>query len=229
MGARLVISVTGEINPLNGANFLGPGGSKRMDEFSTDTNSEIAEAAGDETIAGELKLPEGDATEAPMTKASELVRSQAMPPETSPRVATRNGPVERLDYKSHSYRLAVTSILDMLAGETIFRGPAPGHGITSESLSALTMGLSAPEDMIGRKAVFDMEPSRGHETLVITPYQRALESIPRPATRSVSVSWVVEPSDGETQRQSMARFRVKGMVKGTWQHTTAFLGKCVLQ
>lgn len=226
--------VTDDFNPLDGANFHGPGGGKWIDGFSTDASSELVEAVANETIAnetiaGELKPFEGDATDVPMTKASNLVQSQAILPESPLQVETKGRPMERIDYKSHSHRLTVTSMIEMLAGETIFRDSAPGHRITSESMGALAMGLSAPEDMTGRKAVFDLEPFKGNETLVITPYQRALESIPRPAMRSMSVSWVVEPSDGETQRQSMARFRVKAMVKGMWQFTTTFLGTYVLQ
>ncbi|KAI0837772.1 heterokaryon incompatibility protein-domain-containing protein [Hypoxylon sp. FL0890] len=87
------------------------------------------------------------------------------------------------------------------------------------------------DDTCQRQAIFDIDGNAGGQTIVLTPFQMTLESIPRPAMRGMSVSWVVETVDENAENgnkktiESMERFKVKGMTKGMWQLTLAVSGR----
>ncbi|KAK7423534.1 hypothetical protein QQX98_000992 [Neonectria punicea] len=80
-------------------------------------------------------------------------------------------------------------------------------------------------EVMNRRAVFDVDGGLGEDTMVLTPFQMVLESIPRSPMRSMSVSWVVEATDsveGNANREDNVphqRFIAKGMVRGMWTFT----------
>ncbi|KAI1206855.1 heterokaryon incompatibility protein-domain-containing protein [Annulohypoxylon truncatum] len=74
------------------------------------------------------------------------------------------------------------------------------------------------EKSASREAIFDIDGTPDGETLVLTPLQTILESIPRPAMRAMSVSWVVDmvyQGNGDTEK---TKVRVKDKVQGMWEH-----------
>ena len=71
-----------------------------------------------------------------------------------------------------------------------------------------------------QRAVFDIEGDASGQVLTLTPFQKRLETLPRPVTRSMSVSWVVQPvpnhvdgSEGEGEET----LTTVGMVRGMWK------------
>ena len=77
-----------------------------------------------------------------------------------------------------------------------------------------------------QRAVFDIQGDTSGQVLVLTPFQKRLETLPRPLTRSMSVSWVVQPvnplSSG-SEGLEFGRFggeetlKTSGMVRGMWK------------
>ena len=57
-----------------------------------------------------------------------------------------------------------------------------------------------------QRAIFDIEGDTSGQVLVLTPFQKRLETIPRPETRGMSVSWVVQPISRFTGPQDEADF-----------------------
>lgn len=90
-------------------------------------------------------------------------------------------------------------------------------------LTCLGMDQPSPpgKDAPGRRAVFDLDDSIDDAPLVLTPFQMVLESIPRSAARSMSVSWVVEPKPGApTDGPGVEEaHQVRNMVPGMWDFT----------
>ena len=79
-----------------------------------------------------------------------------------------------------------------------------------------------------QRAVFDIEGDASGQVLVLTPFQKRLETLPRPLTRSMSVSWVVQPvvplSSGSEDMEEYGPpkeweiLKTSGMVRGMWQY-----------
>lgn len=93
------------------------------------------------------------------------------------------------------------------------------------NLSSLAAMLVTPEpDMFLRKAIFNVNVNDGESAMVFTPHQPALESLPRPFLRSLSVCWVVVPHGTRlnNDKEELKIFRVKGMIQGMWRHTIQF-------
>ena len=79
-----------------------------------------------------------------------------------------------------------------------------------------------------QRAVFDIQGDTSGQVLVLTSFQKRLETLPRPLTQSMRVSWVVQPvgspfresegverhewSDGEEM------LKTSGMVRGMWKY-----------
>lgn len=75
-------------------------------------------------------------------------------------------------------------------------------------------------DLLQRRAIFDVGESPQGTVEVLTPFQPVFESIPRPAMRSLSVSWIVErvgDAADDSGKEDGGRFRVTGMTKGMWE------------
>jgi hypothetical protein len=77
-------------------------------------------------------------------------------------------------------------------------------------------------EFLDRRAIFNVDGSRPGGQLILTPFQAQLESVPRAKTRNLSISWIVEPVEGEDvegREEKTNRFRVTGMVPGMWRYT----------
>ena len=78
-----------------------------------------------------------------------------------------------------------------------------------------------------QRAVFDIEGSTSGQVLVLTSFQKRLETLPRPPSRSTRVSWVVQPvgslSSGDEgvewfkRPDGEERLKTSGMVRGMWK------------
>lgn len=88
-------------------------------------------------------------------------------------------------------------------------------------------GRNSPSYLRQQRAIFDLEGDPSGQVLVLTPFQKRLETIPRPEGRGMSVSWVVQPvpnhvdgSEDEgkfgfmTKRETL---KTVGMVRGMWK------------
>ncbi|KAF3805198.1 hypothetical protein GCG54_00010475 [Colletotrichum gloeosporioides] len=98
--------------------------------------------------------------------------------------------------------------------------------------SGLLAGQISASEFTDRRAVFDLGGEDALGTLVLTPFQAQLESIPRSKTRGLSVSWVVEEversEDSGVGEEEEMRFRVMGTVKGMWRFTLLHSGRYTL-
>jgi hypothetical protein len=149
--------------------------------------------------------------------------------------------------QGHQSSLLVRGLLSMLASHVnnIHHELKDKDNLDAESFS-LTQGdqvasiaafLSADpaarsREMFDRRAIFDIDGDVTGSCLVFQPYHMMLESIPRPALRSMSVSWKVErlkggktesiesDADGnETNREES--FTTHGAVKGMWRYNNS--------
>lgn len=94
-------------------------------------------------------------------------------------------------------------------------------------ISADPDGRGSPASLRQQRALFDVEGDISGQILILTPFQKRLETIPRPENRSMSVSWVVQPVshvDGsEDKEEEVDFFRVREtfqtsrMVRGMWK------------
>lgn len=69
-------------------------------------------------------------------------------------------------------------------------------------------GRGSPVSLRQQRALFDIEGDISGQVLVLTPFQKRLETIPRPENRSMSVSWVVQPVshvDGSGDKEELTR------------------------
>lgn len=87
-------------------------------------------------------------------------------------------------------------------------------------------GRGSPAYLRQQRALFDIEGDTSGHGLVLTPFQKRLETIPRPKSRGMSVSWVVQPIphvDGSEDKRKPDFFRIQetfktlGMVRGMWK------------
>ena len=78
-----------------------------------------------------------------------------------------------------------------------------------------------------QRAVFDIKGDTSGQVLVLTPFQKRLETLPRPITRSMSVSWVVQPvplsgrsedMEGPGRPEEEEILKTSGMVRGMWKY-----------
>ena len=81
-----------------------------------------------------------------------------------------------------------------------------------------------------QRAIFDIQGSTSGQVLVLTSFQKRLEMLPRPLTRSMRVSWVVQPVgslSGGSEEEGVKGFRrpdgeevlkTSGMVRGMWKY-----------
>ena len=101
--------------------------------------------------------------------------------------------------------------------------------ITPESIVAFTAAL---KHMDGRKSdsslrqkrgIFDIDGDASGRVLVLTPFQQHMETIPRPETQSMCVSWVVQSisqpieSYNTDSGESEEVLETTGMVRGMWE------------
>ena len=88
-------------------------------------------------------------------------------------------------------------------------------------------GRNSPSYLRQQRAIFDLEGDPSGQVLVLTPFQKRLETSPRPESRGMSVSWVVQlvpnhvdgsEDEGEigfmTKRETL---KTVGMIRGMWK------------
>jgi hypothetical protein len=145
----------------------------------------------------------------------------------------------RLQPHSYASSLMTTKMMEMMTEHVTLTmdgksdselDPVQRHMLTLPiHMSSVVNMLVSPEpDMFSRKAIFEVDVTEGESRpMIFTPHQPALESLPGPALRSLSISWVVVPygtksGDGE---QASDIFRVKGMTKGMRRFTGQFASR----
>ena len=81
-------------------------------------------------------------------------------------------------------------------------------------------GRNSQSSLQQQRAVFDITGDTSGQVLILTPFQKRLETLPRPETRSTSVSWVVHPLSHLNESQDEGdteTLRSSGMVRGMWK------------
>ena len=81
-------------------------------------------------------------------------------------------------------------------------------------------GRNSQSSLQQQRAVFDITGDTSGQVLILTPFQKRLETLPRPETRSTSVSWVVHPLSHSKESQNerdTETLRSSGMVRGMWK------------
>ena len=71
-----------------------------------------------------------------------------------------------------------------------------------------------------QRAVFDIEGDASGQVLTLTPFQKRLETLPRPVTRSMRLSWVVQPVPNHVEGfedEGEETLTTVGMVRGMWK------------
>ncbi|KAF4883654.1 hypothetical protein CGCF415_v015727 [Colletotrichum fructicola] len=147
-----------------------------------------------------------------------------------------------LSSQTHAERLLqislLTKFLDLMNDRFLTSSPESKSAsllrnmIPLQMYSGLLAGQISASEFTDRRAVFDLGGEDALGTLVLTPFQAQLESIPRPKTRGLSVSWVVEEvegsEDGGVGGDEEMRFRVRGVVKGMWRFGLLHSGRYTL-
>ena len=88
-------------------------------------------------------------------------------------------------------------------------------------------GKNSQESLQQQRAVFDIQGDPSGQVLVLTSFQKRLETLPRPLTRSMRVSWVVQPVVSLSRGTKGMNFyeppdedeilKTSGMVRGMWK------------
>ena len=81
-------------------------------------------------------------------------------------------------------------------------------------------GRNSQSSLQQQRAVFDITGDTSGQVLILTPFQKRLETLPWPETRSTSVSWVVHPLSHLNESQDEGdteTLRSSGMVRGMWK------------
>ena len=99
-------------------------------------------------------------------------------------------------------------------------------------LCAGAQGKSIPDVLNAekRRAIFDIDCAVSPGMMVLTPLKMNLEAIPRSRTRSMSISWVVEPvrQCKENGIEGQYKFKAKHLVRGMWPFSTLPTGRYLL-
>lgn len=126
---------------------------------------------------------------------------------------------------SHSKIMLMSSITTEFVDLFLLDDKNPSD-FSQSATSAFAMALRAFIDMehprppekddLGRRAVFDLDGSTSGSIMVLTPLQMVLESVPRSAARSMSVSWIVEPKPGAPTDGHLVKkaYQVRNMFRG---------------
>ena len=81
-------------------------------------------------------------------------------------------------------------------------------------------GRNSQSSLQQQRAVFDIKGDTSGQVLILTPFQKRLETLPRAETRSMSVSWVVHPLSHLNESQDerdVETLRTSAMVRGMWK------------
>ena len=133
--------------------------------------------------------------------------------------------------KTHSRYQAALSMLAKLIDHMMLmendNQEEVGDPTFSVSTESIVEFAAAMNNMDGRnsqlslqqqRAVFDINGDTSGQVLILTPFQKRLETLPRPETRSTSVSWVVHPLPHSSQNErDIETLGSSGMVRGMWK------------
>lgn len=86
-------------------------------------------------------------------------------------------------------------------------------------------GRNSEGSLRQQRGIFDIDGDTSGRVLVLTPFQQPMETVPRPESRSMSVSWVVQPTSQPVESKDDAEpevfkgevLRTTGMVRGMWK------------
>ena len=136
---------------------------------------------------------------------------------------------------SATTKLTENAMMEWDAAEEVFDDP-DGRNMLFGTLPLLTTeavavccdsnGRGSSAYLRQQRALFDIEGDISGQVLVLTPFQKRLETIPRPESRSMRVSWVVQPIshvDGSEDQGEPGLFgrretlKSSGMVRGMWK------------
>ena len=89
-------------------------------------------------------------------------------------------------------------------------------------------GKNSQPSLQQQRAVFDIQGDTSGQVLVLTPFQKRLEMLPRPLNRSMRLSWVVQPVVSLSRGTEGMKFyelpdeeeilKTSGMVRGMWKN-----------
>lgn len=178
-----------------------------------------------------------ETTADPGLTSTAIVLDQVGRTESHETVETREAEAFKLE--SHSTRMLMSSIATQAVDQASLTDEDPSEfrqSLTSTmALTILTakdiaQPLPPEKDNLGRRAIFDLDGSASDVILVLTPLQMVLESIPRPAARSMSVSWVLEPKPGAPTDDHRVKkaYHVRSMVQGMWEFSVRPTGRYLI-
>ncbi|XXH01681.1 hypothetical protein Hte_008042 [Hypoxylon texense] len=175
-----------------------------------------------------------------ISKSTLLDPPQKQSPKTNAKPIASN-PGSSFWEHGHSYTMLLGTLLTTMAQDVI---DFPKYDSKDREVNTVASDLSAQslflfalmasklerglDDISQRQAVFDVDGDPEGRVMVLTPFQMTLESIPRPAMRAMSASWIVDGVEDDGERhpvEKMNRFRVKGMTRGMWEFTSSFSGR----
>ena len=111
-------------------------------------------------------------------------------------------------------------------GRSMFHGTLPETLAESVIMANNIDGRNSPAYLRQQRGIFDIEGDTSGQVLVLTPFRKRLETIPRPESRNMSVSWVVEPVPQVDEHEDKGNvdfmkrretLKTLGMVRGMWK------------
>ncbi len=153
-------------------------------------------------------------------------------PDNANKVSEQSGPKTHSDYQSALAMLMKMTEYTMMMDESTESDqpidPYEAIGNSPEATAELVAALSninsrnSQAFLRKQRAIFDIEGDISGQVLVLTPFQQRLESLPRPITRSMSVSWAVQSvshineseDNGDWNQETL---KTTGMVRGMWK------------
>lgn len=204
-----------------------PGGSEAptSSDFKQEDSITVESSGHTETMAN------------PGLTSTAIVLDQVGRTESHETVETREAEAYKLE--SHSSRMLMSSIATQAVdlGSLTDEDPSDFRQSLTSTMALVLLTakdiaqpLPPEKDDLGRRAIFDLDGSASDVVLVLTPLQMVLESIPRPAARSMSVSWVVEPKPGAPTDDYRVKkaYQVRSMVQGMWEFTVRPTGRYLI-
>ena len=221
---------------------------ENTENHSTSVDDPVGSAAQDQRLEEKFDSPVQQHAELNMEIPRAASASQAddvaiIPGHLSPSTADGSWVQEQRFLRTHSnYQLTLSMLIQLLNqisitsddNEIDFDHPTNPFSATMVPTAALAdfcaslynaYSKNSQPSLQQQRAVFDINGDSSGQVLVLTPFQKRLETLPRPLTRSMSVSWVVQPlSSGSKGMQEFGRFeeeeilKTSGMVRGMWKY-----------
>ncbi|RDW71004.1 hypothetical protein BP6252_07567 [Coleophoma cylindrospora] len=191
---------------------------QRNSHVANDTSLEVDEA-------GQSAMPVVNKTTNLLTKIKDTEDTESM------RRIKKSGHAQKQFTAAMLLKLTQTvGELDDFDEDISNEGANDQYLMTAEAMTSLARTIAYhklidPDKLKPEYALFDIEGNTDGTVLVLTPFNDLLETIPRPESRSISTSWVVEKipdakpiDDKEYVKETL---RATGMVRGMWNFQAA--------